>query len=449
MRFAANALSIAVLLAEPSVGRAAEPAPGDAPDLDDVTGIERPAEDRWDTAREAADLALVLPRELVDALLRSTEAAAALIADEQLVPRYRDLLATRGGDILLFPTLFAETNNIFSVGARMIARSRHLSATQRVGFGGVEDIASESRVRIEGGRRPAFALTGEWFYEIASEREYHGVGAQPESDARNRFVPGQTERVGLYRQRHVRGLAGFGLRPADPLELFASGSVARRDIADASDAGGETLSRVFVRDALPGAGSPSWIGYAELAARFDNRETRARPSPGLLLETYAGGAQRLRGEDPVAFMRMGGRAAGFVSIYRRSNILSPRLVLDGLAPLGGVPVPFTELPRQPDFRGFDTRRDFVSMVASIDYTWELVTFASLRLFADAATVAPALDEIGRNELEGTRFAAGLGIDLYARDTPLGAFALAFSPDGVRAHLSLGVPQRYGDRQHRD
>jgi hypothetical protein len=151
----------------------------------------------------------------------------------------------------------------------------------------------------------------------------------------------------------------------------------------------------------------------------------------------------------VTFMRLGGRVAGFIPIYRRTNILSPRLVLDRLVSLGGPAVPFTELPRQPDFRGFDNRRDGLSLVASLDYSWQLVDFLGARVFVDTATTAPSVAELSVDQLKAIRFAVGTGLDLFVSSDDVGQLAFSASPEGVRALLTVGVPSDYGDRQHRE
>jgi hypothetical protein len=107
-------------------------------------------------------------------------------------------------------------------------------------------------------------------------------------------------------------------------------------------------------------------------------------------------------------------------------------------------VPFAELPRQPDFRGVDNRRDFVSAVASLDYRWTLMRYLAARLFVDAATVGPRIYELSL----ALRPAVGFGFDVFSRSTQLGSLALALSPDGVRLLMSIGVAGAFGDRQHR-
>ncbi|HHH31325.1 MAG TPA: hypothetical protein ENK57_23670, partial [Polyangiaceae bacterium] len=394
-----------------------------------VTGIVTPGTEEGDGAREVGNVALWLPRNIIDYTFRGTAAAARFVADEQLVPRYRQWVgAPLDGNFFVFPTLFADTGSTFSVGARMITDSPRVTTSQRFAFGGPRDLVTESRVLFKGGLGLPLALSLESYYEIESTKTYHGIGIRPITDPRNRFVPGNPNSDAEYLEQHTRGIVALGARLDPNFELFLSSSVYRRQIDDSPDSD-KTLNEVFVPGSVvgtnvpgrPSAGHDTWITYAEIAARFDNREFRGRPATGVLLEGYLGHGQSFQGE-PVNYARHGWRAAGFIPIYRRTNILSPRLVFDRLIPLGNTPVPFYELPRQPDFRGFDTRRDFISMVASIDYTWQLVSFMSMRAFVDGATVAPELDEITLDQLRHMRFAGGLGFDFYNRTAILGRIA---------------------------
>jgi len=414
-----------------------------------VTGIEAPEREPGDAARDVGNVLLWLPRNIIDYTFRGATAAATLVADEQLVPRYRKAVgAPKGGDFFVFPTLFVDTGKTFSIGARMITDTDNIATSQRFGYGGGEDIVSESRVLFKGGQRLPFAVSLEAYYEIESDLKYHGVGLTPERDPRNRYRNGRDGAVGLYTEQHVRGLGSLGLRLAPRYEFFLSASLARRQVEDAEDAGAEALSQVFVPGSVAGVNKRTWIGYVEMSARFDSRKYRGRPSPGALVEGYVGGARSTEGED-VGFMRMGWRAAGFIPIYRKTNIFSPRVVIDRLLPLNGLPVPFNELPRQPDFRGFDTRRDLLSVVASVDYTWQLVRFMGTRLFVDAATVSDGFAGFSTDTLSDTRFAGGVGFDFYTDTTLIAQLAIAMAEEGPRLLLSIGVPEGFGDRQHRD
>ena len=162
-----------------------------------------------------------------------------------------------------------------------------------------------------------------------------------------------------------------------------------------------------------------------------------------MLELYAGRATG-PGSTIAEYYQFGGRAALFIPVVRPTNILSPKLVLDEMRPLGGSQVPFTLLQTQPDFRGGGSRADLASAVASIDYRWSFVRFISARLFFDVASVAPTVSNVLDH---GPRYAAGFGFDFFSRSAELGQIALATGPDGTRFLLSIGVGSSFGDRQH--
>jgi hypothetical protein len=436
----------------PPASEPAQPSEPAAPPLDPqqvVTGIEDEGRDPGDTGRDVASALLWLPRNLIDYTFRGTAIAATVIADEQIVPRYRDAIgAPKGGDIWVFPTLFVDTGSAFSVGARAIFDTPTITTSQRFGFGGTSDIVTESRVLFKGGRQLPFLLSLEAYYEIESELEYYGLGLAPERDDRNDYRPGRDGDIGLYTEQHLRGIGSLGLRLAPSLEFFLSASLARRQVEDAEDVGRDALSRVFEPGSIAGVTKDTWVGYSEMAVRFDSRKYRGRPSSGALVEGYTGGAHSVDGQD-VAFMRFGWRAAGFIPIYRETNIFSPRVVLDRLLPLGGVPVPFNQYPGQPDFRGFDTRRDLLSIVVSLDYSWQLVPFMGTRLFFDIGTVSDGFAGFSLAQLKDARYAGGFAIDFYTDTTLVAQFALSQSTEGPRLLLTVGAPEGFGDRQHRD
>ncbi len=448
MRSWCSSVVLVVLSAAPAYGQGRDPgAPLEPEHI--VTGIEDEGQRPGESAEEVGNALLWLPRNIVDYTFRGATIAATVVADEQLVPRYQQLVgAPEGGSFWIFPTLFVETGSAFSVGARAIFDSRYVATSQRFGFGGPHDVETESRVVLKGGRTLPYAISLEAYYEIESDIEYHGVGLVPDRDPRNRYRPGRTGAIGLYTEQHERGLGSLGLRLAPQLEFFLSASLGRRQVEDAEDVGGRALSRVFEPGSVAGVDKDTFIGYAEMAARFDSRRYRGRPDSGALIEAYTGGAHNVTG-NTVAFMRFGWRAAGFIPIYRQTNIFSPRIVVDRLLPLGELPVPFNELPQQPDFRGADTRRDLVSVVLSLDYTWELVDFMGARLFFDVATVSNGVAELSLDQIKYARYAGGFGFDFYTDTTLIAQFAVSGSADGPRVLLSVGAPEGFGDRQHRD
>jgi hypothetical protein len=416
----------------------------------EVTGVEEPARHADDGWRSLGNGLLFLPRNAIDYLFRATELAASLVADNQIVPRYREIFGRPGMDFFVFPTLFAETGSASSIGLRMIFDSPRIAASQRLGYGGPEQVEVETRIVLKGrAKKVPYLISVEAYYKLQDKLEYHGIGIFPRLDDRNHFQPTTVHDFGYYVERRVRTTGSLGLRIARDLEIFLSTSIYRRQIRAMDSKEDQAIDRVFDPNSIAGLSPKNpFTSYSEGAVRFDTRRIRTRPSPGFLFEGYLGGAHSLSG-IPVAFMRIGTRVAGFIPIYRRTNLLSPRLVVDRVIPVGGAPLPFTELSRQPDYRGYDTRRDFISIVGSVDYTWQLVPALGMRLFVDAATVAPSVTQVSLEQFKHMRVAAGVGLDLFAGKSTLASLAFSGSTDGVRVVASIGVPSSYGDRQHRD
>jgi hypothetical protein len=402
---------------------------------------------------------LFVPRKMVELLFLASGTAAGLVRDEQVVPRVEELLAPRSGEITIFPTLFLATRQRPSVGVRVLARADPFATSLAFGIGGPHDYNGEARVRYGISSPLPIAIDIEGLYDLRSGLQFLGLGQDPARDCRNRFIgmKPDIECVGdtrfrtagapptaLYMERRARTIVSLGLRPGNNFELFASSSFTKSSIEDSPGSGLVGLSRVFKPGSVAGISGSTHQFYTEIALRYDSRLTSGRPSAGALLEGYTGLA-RGTGDDPSGYVRAGGRAALYLPILRSYNILSPGLTLDGLTPALDPRVPFTDLVSQPDFRGFDTRRDYFSAVASLDYRWSMMRYLAARIFVDAAAVAPSPARLFEAP---PRIAAGFGIDLFSDSALLGQVAFSFSGDGVRLLLSFGLPAGFGDRQHR-
>lgn len=437
-----HALSLCLLgLLGPSSAQASEPEGPVSPS--EVSGQIRRAREPGEGLRDVLHAALFLPRSVLEILFSTTGEAAGVIEEEQFVPRARALLSPREGKIVVFPTFFLETGMNPNVGARMIGNFGTFATSLRAGYGGRDNLVAEARMRL-GIRAP---IPSAFFFEALHDERaklgYLGMGQHPFEDLRNHYLG--EEGAGLFREKRDRVILGYGLRPQNDAEVFLSTSLLQRRTDDARESDERALSRVFAPESLSGAFGTMRISYTELAYRYDSRESRQAMATGGLFEAYGGMAQQIsRGDSQ--FLRGGARGAGFFSIYRPTNILSPRIALDGLLPTGGSEIPFRELIGQPSFRGTDSRRDKVSLVLSLDYRWQLARYIAARLFVDGATVAPSLLEI---DWTSFRPAWGFGIDLHSSDAELGRIALAMSPEGASFLFVFGAPAGFGDRQHRD
>jgi hypothetical protein len=409
----------------------------------ELSGVDQPARRGNEPARAVANAMLWPFRLVVDLIFLATGTAGGLLENEQIVPRARDFFFTRGGEFGIFPTVFVETGTSPNVGVRMIASVEPYAATVRAGYGGPDENVVEARMRLAISSGVPAVLSLEGLHDRRTGLGYLGLGQTPETDPRNQFQIAPT--AGLYRERRERVIAGFGLRPLPDLEILLSSSLIQHYVDDPVDADlSPKLSQTFAPASIPGAFHATRVVYSELALRYDNRTTRNDVSTGFSLQAYAGTAEPF--DDPSRFKRAGFEAAAYLPFVRPTTTLSPKITIDGLLPDEGAVVPFMEMPGQPTFRGFANRRDYVSAVASLDYRWYLVRFLAARVFVDVARVSPSLAEMSLDHL---RWVAGFGFDLHTSTSELGRIAVAGSPEGFHFLFTLGVPARFGDRQHRD
>jgi hypothetical protein len=427
-------------------GRASAEDVDDGPlEPDQLTGVERPAEHSAEPMRYLTNGLLWPLRLTVDFLFLASGTAGGLLENEQIVPRVRDLFFTSGNKLGVFPTFFLETGSSPNIGARFVADVEPFAATMRAGYGGRDQNVAESRMRVSLKFPAPGILSLEALHDRRTGLGFSGIGQSPESDPRNHFtIP--TPNGGSFRERRERILAGIGVRPLENFEIFFSSSLTQRYLDDPPDAvAGTALTQVFGPASIPGVLDTTRVLYSELALRLDTRPTRTGSDVGALFEAYGGVGAGVHGTDST-FGRAGIQAAGFFSLVRASNIISPKLVVDALGASDPARLPFIELVGQPTFRGIDNRRDYISAVASVDYRWSLMRFVAARLFTDVARVFPSLSGLSLTHL---RWVSGFGFDLSSSTTELGRVAFAFGPEGYNFFFALGLPARFGDRQHRD
>lgn len=411
---------------------------------DPISGEIRRAADPRQRVLRLFDTAFFPLRALVDLTITTTGTAQTLIEDQQVVPRTKNLLFSRRGEVGVFPTAFFETGFNANVGVRMVASVDRFASTMRVGFGGVDRNVAESRLRyVLSGEAPV-VLTTEGLYERRL-LGFAGFGPKPLTDARNPFRREQPLRSALFIETRQRLIASAGRRVAKNVEVIVSSSLQVRSIADYEAGGVAAISKVFDRDRLPGGSGVTSRTYGELTVRVDTRENRGTPVPGQLLEGYAGVSQgvRLTADDHAT---LGIRVASYLPIARPTNILSPRLAVDSLVPYSGAPVSMREARGATEYRGIDGRVDKIALIGSVDYRWAIARFVAARVFVDATTVAPSLAKI---DLRTVQVAYGAGLDLHTSSTEVGRLAVSTSHGGMRLLFSYGLPPAgFGDRQHR-
>lgn len=420
----------------------AEAAP---PPTDEVGGVVRPASPPGDGARTALDALLFLPRTIVQIVVIASTATASFFEDQQVVPRTQALLGSEDGTVRVTPTLSLASGLRPDVGARMTARAGSFASMLRMSIVGPNHYVAEARLLQALGKTGHTQLVLEGYQQRRSGLGFGGVGEDPRNDPRNAFLPGRQGTEGVFLESRQRLIAGVASRVANDYELLLSSSFQRRRIEDSPDDGAGSLANTFVPGTVPGAYDRSERTYTEVAIRRDTRAVRGPPAAGLLVEGYAGASQDVHGTYAPA-VHAGGRVAWFVSVVRKTTIISPRFTLDVVGPIGEKSLPFREYAYASGFRGSDGRVDHVAALASLDYRWQLRQYVAARLFVDVTTVA---NEVTSLDVKHLAWATGFGLDLHSSATQIGRVGFSYSPDAFQLVLVFGLADPgFGDRQHR-
>ena len=445
------AVATLLLLAPGSVAEAAPAVPGapitpaTAPS-DDVGGVLRPASPPGENARTFLDTLLFIPRALVQIVVGASTATVSFFEDQQVVPRTRALLGTEDGALRVAPTLSLASGLRPDVGARMTSRVGGFGSMLRTSIIDFDYYLLEARLLQTLGKEGRSQLVFEGLQQRRSGQSFAGVGQDPRNDPRNIFLPGREGESGSFLEARQRIITGLATRFEEDYELLLSTSYQRRRLESSPDTPqGESIGETFGPGGAPGAYDLSERTYSEVALRRDTRRVRGPPIAGLLLEGYAGASQDVRGKYAGA-LHGGGRAAWFVSVVRKTSIISPRVTLDVVEPLGDKLLPFRENAYAGGFRGLGAGTDRVAALASLDYRWQLRSYVAARIFADAVTVARQLTALSLTDLS---WAVGAGIDLHSSATEIGRLGFSYSSGGAQLLLVFGLSDPgFGDRQHR-
>ena len=421
------------------------PAPPPTVRPDDVGGELRASSSAGEGARRVLDALLFVPRSLIQiAFIASTETVS-FLEDQQVVPRARALLGTEDGKIRVTPTFSLASGLRPDVGARMTAHEGNFASMLRTSIVDHDTFLTEGRLLLSLGGNARQQLALEGYQQRHTDLRFGGLGPDPAHDSRNTFLPGHEGSSAVFLERRERLIIGAAARVTENVEVLLSSSFQRRQIEDPRESDGDTVAQTFAPGSVPGAYDQSERFYTEAAIRRDTRAVRGPPAAGFLVEGYVGTSEDARGEYASA-IHTGGRGAWFVSVVRKTSIISPSITLDMVEPVGEGRLPFREYAYSAGFRGPDGRVDRVAALASVDYRWQLVPYVAARLFFDTTTVAPRLIALRTDHLA---WAVGGGIDLHSSTTEIGRIGLSYSPNGTQLIFVYGLADRgFGDRQHR-
>jgi hypothetical protein len=288
-------------------------------------------------------------------------------------------------------------------------------------------------------------LMGLWEHD--DDRQFYGFGANPESDPRSHFLPQAKANYGVYLQerKKIQVIAGFRIHP--DWEYYITSYYQTRRLKNPSNVP-HPMGSIFDLEKLPGFQNRIHQWYNELSIRFDTRDKNTYISGGCRIETYLGISRGL-GNDKTRLLRIGFDLMGSIPIFQQNRILIPRLVVDVMKNLNhDAPIPFTEYPRQPSFRGVTmrtmVRTDHYTYVPSIEYQWPLSFNLSAHLFFDHLVVSR---DFLRFQTQKVPWALGFGIDFHGIDQEIARIQIAIGNQGFRFFFTLGVDPLLKDRSN--
>ncbi len=418
--------------------------PGErAADPRHIAGIEREPVVSGDHGRDVGAALLFPLRELFSGLFFVADSLGELARKAKFVSRMDNVLFPKPGEISLVPTIFFQSRHPPSFGARIVTTGSRGDTAIAAASGGPNDVYVAAAIDWKlPPLRSTFAADA--LYDERNRIEFRGIGQDPDTDGRNRFRPDAVTHDALYLEERSRVVATLDTTIAGPVHAITSSSLLLSRVRNAIGADGQALGEVFEPTPPIAGAALTRVVYTELALRAGTRKRWAGADPGLQAELYGGYGAGVDGTD-ARYVGAGGRVLAFIPIFKPVNTLSPRIVVDTVTPLSAT-LPFTLLAEQPDFRGFDIRRDRDSMVISLDYRWVVMRYVATSVFVDAATLAP---DLGKLFTTVPRFAGGFGFDVFNAKSDIARFAVAGSADGIRVLASLGYSVASGDRQHRN
>lgn len=265
---------------------------------------------------------------------------------------------------------------------------------------------------------------------------YHGIG----NDAGNveaRFA-----------QQRMLGVLQAGVERG-PLRVGLAGIYDERTFGGAPPRGGvPDLTMAYDAGAIPGFVGGSRNLELTAGAELDRRDRRGATSRGGVARVF-GGAGALTG-DPYA--HYGVELAYHVTPFWPDRVIGARVALEGVEPLDGGEVAFTDLPRLGGgrrLRGYASGRfrDRLATVGTLEYRYPVHARVSGELFVEAGKVAPTYDALAGDGLgDHWHTSVGGGL-LYHTPSRIGLRLDIAYGDGLQLFIGTDVLDAFRDREH--
>ncbi|MBN1542692.1 hypothetical protein JW992_11155, partial [candidate division KSB1 bacterium] len=320
-----------------------------------LRGVEQEGDSGFRPGYSFFSVFTFVPKRLMRFAQKSADYGMALLTDSESVRKVESLFRPRDGALTWYPMFDLVSPWRPRVGLDLEYR-RDVTGLFSARYAGRE------KYRFHGALIKAFPLgptSAQMMLSVLSEtdddRQYYGLGSDPLTDSRNRFLTSAESDHGIYRHRRRFLAWAASLRLSQHAEVMVLQQVQVRESTDPGE-GELRIGRVFDLETIPGFQPTLRRHYSELALRLDDRPIETFPALGRRMELYVGVSRSLDSNGG-RFLRSGFHLSSDFVILCPSRILTPRLIGDTTLNLDrSVPIPFAEFPRQPDFRGVSGRK---------------------------------------------------------------------------------------------
>jgi len=410
--------------------------------LSNLRGIEREekyADEFW---RKPVNVLLFFPRNTTGGFLYFTGRGAYHATNPELIAKIEKFLYFYDRRLGWHPLLMLDSDLLPEAGAKGFYRSKRFSSSLRGTYTNSEKWKGNSEFQWLNNSGIIH-----WDAVLSAQiskrdRKFYGIGKNPLSDPRSNFDPNTVEEMGIFVQRRERIQFKIRIHNNRLWEYLLKSYFQNRELLN-SELDGLPFDNIFDSNTLPGGKlyQSRETYYSEIALRLNKMNLKLLQSSWINLEFYSGYLGSV--ENDGELLRAGTEFSISTPVLKQNRIVTTHMALNIIENLNDkIPVPFTEYPLHPCFRGVSEhsilRTDNISLVPTVEYNWKLTHNIGGFLFTDFLLVSETINNLS---VENAPWAAGIGIQLSSQ----GHVFLAYGSEGIRASLSIGADFGKNDR----
>ncbi len=429
-------ISVSICLASPPVP--AVDSTKTASNNDNLRGVDRDERFAGDPWRVGLNVLFFIPRETTNGILYLGGRGLNAATDPDLVEFVEKLLYFYERRAGWYPMVMVDSEFRPEAGINLFYKDDLFKTSIDAKFADEHRWRSRLKLKLrsKSSRIPWFlSFRGEFAEE--DDRVYYGIGADPQEDDRSHFLPEATEENADYMQQRRKAVLSSGFEINQHMNLISTLMYSNRKVSNPPEED-DRIGDIFNVSELTGINQAVELMYAEMEITLDSRSNGSISPAGITIEGYTGYAEGVNSD--IEYLRVGSDIEVFIPLLKNNRLIVPHIALNMVENLNDdLPLPFTEYPRHPTFRGVSSRRllriDNLSLVPSIEYRWPLTHSVNGYLFTDVLMVSEDFEHISSKDAP---WAAGFGMRVRIHRIEVGGLSAAVGSEGIRILLSIGA-----------